>query len=184
MTDINTTAPRLLTFEEFERLPDEPGKCQLLDGELVQLPPAEFKHNQIRHWIYKILDAVIDAHGRGPAQELAEVYMEMGYKLARNAYVQPDVSITHARQAVEKYLGGAPAIAVEIVSPSNLARHLDTKTDLYFQYGAREVWRIYPDTRHAIIHTGSADQVRIEREAIATPLLRGFTLSLKEILPA
>ncbi|HTH49044.1 MAG TPA: Uma2 family endonuclease [Candidatus Limnocylindria bacterium] len=180
-----TTETPLLTFEEFERLPDQPGKCELLNGELVQLPPAELLHNRISHWIYKILDAAVtDAHGRGAASELGEVFHEMGYKLSRNAYLQPDVSITHARQAEGKYLGGAPAIAIEIVSPSNLARHLDRKTDLYFEFGAREVWRIYPDTRRAIIHTGCTDQIRTEREAIATPLLPGFTLSLKEILPA
>jgi Uma2 family endonuclease len=98
--------------------------------------------------------------------------------------VQPDVSITHTGQTEGKYLGGAPAIAIDIVSPSNLAKHLDKKSDLYFKYGAREVWRIYPDTRRAYIHTGSTDQVRTEREAITTSLLPGFTLRLHEILPA
>jgi Uma2 family endonuclease len=79
---------------------------------------------------------------------------------------------------------GAPAIAIEIVSPSNLAKHLDKKTGLYFEFGAREVWRIYPDTCRAIIYTGSAEQIRTELDAIATSLLPGFTLTLKEILPA
>ena len=31
----------LLTFEEFEQLPDDPGKLELLDGELIRLPPAK-----------------------------------------------------------------------------------------------------------------------------------------------
>jgi Uma2 family endonuclease len=29
----------LMTFDEFERLPDEPGKLELIDGELVRMPP-------------------------------------------------------------------------------------------------------------------------------------------------
>src|ERR1019366_2578743 len=45
----------LLSFEEFERLPDEPGKLELLDGELIQLPPAKRKHVDIAHRIYDLL---------------------------------------------------------------------------------------------------------------------------------
>ena len=42
------TTTSLLTFEEFERLPDQPGKRELLKGELIDGPPAEEKHNTIR----------------------------------------------------------------------------------------------------------------------------------------
>ena len=28
-----------MTFKEFERLPDKPGKCELLRGEPIELPP-------------------------------------------------------------------------------------------------------------------------------------------------
>jgi Uma2 family endonuclease len=186
MNDVGTIAETpLLTFEEFERLPDQPGKCELLKGELIELPPADFAHNDIAHLIYDLLKPALEnAHTHGAAQDLGRVYHQMGYQLSANAYVQPDVSITHAGQTVRKYLGGAPAIAIEVVSASNLAKDLDRKTDLYFEFGAREVWRIYPQTRRAIIHTGSADQIRTEREAITTPLLPGFSLNLRDILPA
>ena len=40
-----------MTFEEFERLPDQPGKRELLEGELSELPPAELEHNNIAHQI-------------------------------------------------------------------------------------------------------------------------------------
>ena len=42
-----TVGTSLMTFEEFERLPEpeQPGKCELLEGELIQLPPAKKKHN-------------------------------------------------------------------------------------------------------------------------------------------
>lgn len=42
----------------------------------------------------------------------------MGYRLA-DSWVQPDVSVTNEGQTVGKYLEGAPAIAIEVVSPSN-----------------------------------------------------------------
>jgi Uma2 family endonuclease len=36
----------LLTFEEFEQLPDRPGKDELLRGELIQMPPGKLRHNK------------------------------------------------------------------------------------------------------------------------------------------
>ena len=49
------TTTTLLTFEEFERLPDQPGKRELLEGELIELPPAELIHNRIAHRIWRLL---------------------------------------------------------------------------------------------------------------------------------
>lgn len=60
-------APRTsLSFEEFEQLPDQPGKRELLKGELIELPPAEFRRQQ-------------NLPSRLP------VYMETGYKLGAGA---------------------------------------------------------------------------------------------------
>src|SRR5262245_27584029 len=103
---MSSAATKLLTFEEFERLPDQPGKRELLERDLIELPPAELQHNRISHRIYKMLDAAVTAaHARCDAAELGEVYIEMGYKLSSNAYVQPDVSVTHRAQAEGKYFG-------------------------------------------------------------------------------
>jgi len=172
----------LLTFEEFERLPDQPGKRELLKGELIELPPAEFKHNNTSHEIYhRLYNALSGAHSRGEAADLGKVYIEMGYKLA-DGWVQPDVSVTYASQTAGKYLEGAPAIAIEVVSPNNTAQDLDIKTELYFEFGAREVWRVYPKTRHVVVHVAGSSRVVTEHEAVTTPLLPGLALSVAEIL--
>ena len=179
------TTTTLLTFEEFEQLPDQPGKRELLEGELIELPVAEFKHNEISHGIFlQLHPALVEAHARGEAPELGEVYIEMGYKLAGDAYVQPDVSVTHAGQTVEKYLHGAPAIAIEVVSPSNTAEALDTKTELYFQHGAHEVWRVYPKTRHIVVHIAGSSQAVTHRDSVTTTLLPGFELRVQDVLGA
>ena len=180
---MSSVATKLLTFDEFERLPDQPGKRELLEGELIELPPAELQHNRDAHRIYKILDAaVITAHARGEAKELGEVYHEMGYKLSSNAYVQPDVSVTHGAQAEGKYFGGAPAIAIEVVSPSNTAQEMEAKVALYFKNGAREVWRFYRKTRHVVIHLGSTSRALTEDESLTTPLLPGVAIPVRELL--
>jgi Uma2 family endonuclease len=175
------TTTTLLTFEEFERLPDQPGKRELLEGELIELPPAELKHNEIGEEIYlRLLSALTAAHVRGEAGELGKVHHEMGYQLSGHGWLQPDVSVTHAGQPTGKYLVNAPAIAVEVVSPSNTAEAMESKTELYFRYGAREVWRVYPKTRHIVVHAGTT--ARVECDAVTTPLLPGFALKIDEIL--
>lgn len=179
---MGATTTTLLTFEEFERMPDQPGKQELLKGDLIELPPANFKHNLSSHGIYDQMKvSLAQAHVRGQAVELGQVFIEMGYRLA-DSWVQPDVSVTHAGQTVGTYLEGAPAIAIEVVSPSNTAESLDTKTELYFEFGAREVWRIYPKTRHVVIHVAGSAHIVREGEAVTTLLLPGFAMSVSEIL--
>lgn len=175
------TTTTLLTFEEFERLPDQPGKRELLEGELIEFPPPELKHNEIGEEIYlRLHSALTAAHARGEAGELGKVHHEMGYKLSGHGWLQPDVSVTHAGQPAGKYLVKAPAIAVEVVSRSNTAEAMEAKVGIYFRYGAREVWRVYPKTRHVVVHVGAT--ARVERDAVTTPLLPGFALQIVEIL--
>jgi Uma2 family endonuclease len=173
----------LLTFEEFERLPDQPGKRELLKGELIELPPAEMKHDRIVRRVFLRLHAALaEAHERGTAQDVGEVCVESGYRLSANAWVIPDVSITHAGQAEDRYLQDSPAIAIEVVSPGNTAEDLDLKTTLYFQHGAREVWHVYQKTRHVEIHIpGSARKIGAD-QVVTTPLVPGFAMPVAEIL--
>lgn len=168
------------TFEDFERLPDQPGKRELVKGELIELPPAEFKHNTTAHRIFLLLHAALtEAHKGGEAQALGGVYHEMGYHLG-DGWLQPDVSVTHPGQTAGKYLEGAPAIAIEVVSPGNTAEQMELKAGLYFQYGAREVWRVYPKSRHVVVQIGARAEVITEN--VTTPLLPDFRLSVAGIL--
>jgi Uma2 family endonuclease len=171
---------KLLTFEEFERLPeqDDVGKCELLEGELIAMPPGDLEHSRFAKLIYHLLfNALEAAHARGEAADLGEVFLEAGYKLSARNYVVPDVSITHAAQAHAKYLMSAPAIAIEVVSESNTAREMEKKVMLYFRYGAREVWRVYSDPVHIVVHFADGSRT-IQEGSVTTPLLPGFELPL------
>jgi Uma2 family endonuclease len=118
----------MLTFEEFEQLPDQPGKQELIRGELIEMPPADYQHHVIAHRIYDLLQAALEqAHARGEAAELGRVFHEMGYLLSGVHWLQPDVSVTHAGQRVEKYLTGAPAIAIEVILPANTVKRIARK---------------------------------------------------------
>jgi Uma2 family endonuclease len=144
----------LLSFEEFERLPDEPGKDELLDGEWFHLPPAFISHMDIAHRVFALLSSMahmLDAR-------FGQVYLETGYKVGSRNWVVPDVSITRRDHPREKYLEGAPALAVEVISESNTARQIERKRRLYLDNGTVEVWVIYPETASVWIYGSGRSQ--------------------------
>jgi Uma2 family endonuclease len=136
-------APRLLSEEEFLDLPDSPGKQELLDGELVELPPAKYSHNELTKRIYALLLKVLDA---------SQVWSENGYRLSRGCWLQPGVSVTRPDQRIENdWYQGAPMIAIEVASRGYTPDQLEKKRLLYLEAGAAEVWLVYPKTRSMLV---------------------------------
>lgn len=79
--------------------------------------------------------------------------------------------------------GVVPDLAIEVISPSNLAEDVILKLGEYFRAGVRRVWVIYPVEEHFYIYD-SLTTVRIltradrlEDEAV----LPGFSLPLSEL---
>ena len=159
-----------LTAEEFLNLPDTPGKQELLDGELISLPPAMYEHAETGRALQKLLETALDE---------SRVRFFEGYQV-RRGWLIPDVSATWPDQPVSGWLQGAPMIAIEIVSRGNTAAEIDRKVSAYLQEGAAEVWVVYPATRSMTVFRKDAtlrvtDVYRCERI--------GVTVKLDELLP-
>jgi Uma2 family endonuclease len=168
---MGTTA--LLTFEEFEKLPGEPGKLELLDGELIHLPPAKLKHMRMIYRLADILKPGAAAAGMG------EVCIEMGYKIRERAWLQPDVSISRPNQMSNDYFEGAPALAIEVISESNKAEDMDLKVKTYLANGGVEVWVVYPKTQSvSVFRTGHIEEFR---GTLRSSLLAGLEIDLNQL---
>jgi Uma2 family endonuclease len=151
-------ASTLLSFEEFEQLPSEPGKMELLDGELIRLPPAKIKHAKIIHRLYERLKPLL---AENPGTALGQAYIEVGYKMGPRAWLQPDVSISHPNQPSNDYLEGAPLLAVEVISESNTAEQMNRKVKTYLANGSKEAWVVYPNTQSVwVFREGRAEEFR------------------------
>jgi Uma2 family endonuclease len=169
----------LLTFEEFEHLPDAPGKRELLDGELIELPPPRRRHTFIQHRIAEALRQYAIECG-------LLVFIEAGFRLGarKGEWLQPDVSVISQEQAnraavdPDDYLENAPLVAVEVISPAKTAETVERKLAKYFENGAGEVWVAYPRTRRIWRHQGLQAQAVIERDVFTSPLLPGFEMDL------
>ena len=164
-----------MSFAEFEQLPDAPGKRELIDGELIELPPARLSHNTLAHNFHRLLLQALN---------VPSIWIEMGYRI-RGGWFQPDVSISYPEQQIANdYYIGAPLLAIEILSPSNTAGQLDRKLALYFEEGAGEVWVINPQHRTMTVYqrTETAVSMITVHDRYTSQLL-GITVELSNLLP-
>jgi Uma2 family endonuclease len=174
----------LMSFADFERLEQGADKIELLKGELIRVPPAQNDHMDVCESLFELLKAAVE-HLRNttPELRLGKVHMERGYLLGgeRRSWLQPDVSLTHPDQPVDRYYIGAPLIAFEVVSEFDRAPELDAKVAEYLANGSAEVWLIYPQHRHAWVYDGTGT-ARRETRAVHSALLPGIDIPLDQIL--
>src|SRR6266567_6422608 len=112
IAEVYMSTTSLMTFAEFEQLPDAPCKRELIDGELIELPPPEFVHSKIAKRFYDLLAST---------PHKPNVFQETGYRIG-GGWLQPDLSIRWPDQIMrDRYLSGGPMLAVEVLSPSNTA---------------------------------------------------------------
>ncbi|PWU04708.1 MAG: hypothetical protein C5B51_16265 [Terriglobia bacterium] len=160
-----------VTWEQFLEMEECEQKQELLDGELITLPPARLNHADIALKIFRLLESV--PHGK-------RVWHEVGYRL-RRGWLIPDVSVSWPDQpVVDGYIQRAPMIAVEVVSPTNRPSYIDKKTAVYLEEGAAEVWVVYPENSSmTVLRKGNWERVT---ETYTCSLLN-LSLDLRTIIP-
>jgi len=143
---MGTTA--LTTFAELEALPEIEGKRELIDGELIEMPPPENNHSRVAKRILILLLARLGE---------SRVWQDhTGYRIG-SGWIEPDVSVSWPDQRFDgKYFVGSPLIAVEILSPGE---EIDRKLTLYFADGAQEVWVIDTKRQAVTIYSRLDDKV-------------------------
>jgi Uma2 family endonuclease len=171
-----------LTFEEFAKLPEQGGTIYELDeGELLMEPSPALRHNLIRQRITMELMQFVESRGLGVVVE------EIDFRLDRDTVRNPDVAFITAdhlahvdfdRSPVE----GAPALAIEVVSPSNRAEDMARKTQQYLVAGSQSVWVFYSTLRLVEIHSTTGIRSVREPEVLQDEtLLPGCSLSLSYV---
>jgi len=138
----------LITFAEFEALPDIEGKRELVDGEVIEMPPPENAHSRIAKRILFLLAARLGE---------SRVWQDhTGYRIGKG-WIEPDVSVSWPEQRFDgRYFVGSPMIAVEILSPGE---EIDRKLTLYFADGAQEVWVVDRKRGAVTVYSRKDDQV-------------------------
>ena len=172
----------LLTIQQFDELPIQEGVLyEMNQGELVTMTEPMPRHNRVRDRIARLLGNFVEE------AKLGEVFLETGYQLTAETVRIPDVSFVPADRAREidpdRRIQGAPALAIEVVSPTDLAEDLTQKVKQYLAAGAKAVWVFYPKPREVqVFRDDGAIFVPRESETLEQPeVLPGFALDLKSV---
>ena len=171
----------LLSIEDLEKMPDDCLHRELIEGELIELPPPKSGHALVSRRIFLILNAFVSSHALGI------VLFESGHLVRddRRTWIQPDVSFLRAGSYESldpnSYATGAPDLAVEVISPSETARSIHLKTGILLSSGTQEVWNFYSDTRTVEVHS-AINGIRELHAAdeITSPLFPGWSARVIE----
>jgi Uma2 family endonuclease len=182
---------RSYTVEEFLAIAKseeyESSRLELLDGELLVMPPSSPLNSQIAILIAYFLTAYVLANKLGRVTGA-----DGGYRLAPKTTLVPDVAYTSYKRQLDfsgSVVNGAPDLAVEVISPSESAQDVQDKVWAFLQAGTRLVWVVYPKTKLVdVCHLASDNQLVASRLGIdgvleGTDILPGFTLPVKDIFP-
>ena len=176
---------RAITAEELFRMPDDGYKYELVAGRLRKMTPAGSLHGLVGMRLAVAISAHVDTHGLGVV-----FAADTGFKLASNPDTvrAPDVAfVTRAKIPASgipiTYWRGAPDLAVEVMSPTDVRSEIDEKIEQYLRTGVRQVWFVEPLARRVtILRPGTPPQVLSDTD---TPdggdLLPGFSYPLARL---
>ena len=168
-----------LTFAEYEKLPQKEGtRYELDEGTLLMETLPALRHNLIRQRIAEQLTQFVRSHHLGVVVE------EMDFRLGTDTVRNPDVAFItadHLRNIDPDHspVEGAPALAIEVISPTNLAQDTAKKVRQYLEAGSLAVWLVYPALRLIEVHDHDGARRITEPESLQeSKLFSGFKFSL------
>jgi Uma2 family endonuclease len=152
-----STTTRLISFEEFEQLPESDWMRQELHhGELVEVPPPIQRHKIIE---MRLQDLLKEAGGR-----VGVATTETGFRpVIRNEYLIADVPFISREiwDAIPRdgYMVGAPELIIEVLSPSNKTKRMSYRRKICLENGCREFWVVDPKKREVEVSTPDGQSV-------------------------
>lgn len=135
-----TTVPRgrALTREDFDALPDDGWRHELIDGSLLMTPAPSRRHQAVLARLHLLLEA------HRPA-DLLILFAPFDVVLAEDTIVEPDLLVARKDAFTDRDLPGAPLLAVEVLSPSTRHVDLHLKRGRYESAACDSYWVVDPD---------------------------------------
>jgi Uma2 family endonuclease len=182
---------RKITFEEYLNYDDGTNKrYELVDGKLVQMPPASFLHSDIVDFIADCFKAIATQYKLDIKVKTGDV----GVRTGMNSSRIPDISVIDG-QVWKSYRRDKSAViedivmlAVEVVSPGSeqIERDYAEKAIEYQNTGIPEYWIVDPIEQKITIgvlkNNSYIKTVYTGNSAIDSPTFPGLKLTAEEII--
>ncbi|MFI5457919.1 MAG: Uma2 family endonuclease [Isosphaerales bacterium] len=183
---MSTVVEKTYTPEDLLAMPD--GKSyELVDGHLV-----ERNMSVLSSWVgsrlHRFIDTFVDENHLGWSW-----HADLGFVCFPDApgkVRRPDVAFVRKERlpegpTSERYLYIHPDLAVEVISPNDLAYHVDNKVVEYLDAGVPLIWVINPEARTVRIHRDdrSVGWLREKDELSGEDVLPGFHCRVSALFP-
>jgi Uma2 family endonuclease len=132
-----------LTYDDYQVLPDDGNRYEILTGDLFVTPAPTPRHQSISKEIEFYLITCLEKYGMGRV-----FHAPIDVVFADNTIAQPDILfIAQERFSIigECFIQGAPDLIIEILSPSTRRRDIRIKSALYAQFNVPHYWIVDPD---------------------------------------
>jgi Uma2 family endonuclease len=180
-----TTTIQLLTADDLLRMPDDGFRYELLRGELKKMAPASHQHGRVIVNITTPLDQYVRDNNLGTVYAA-----ETGFKITSNPDTvrAPDVAFVN-RERVEQvsdkesYWPGAPDLAIEVISPSDIYTEVEEKVFDWLEAGTRMVVVVNPRKQAVTVYRSLTDIVVLTENEILDggDVVAGWTIPIRSI---
>lgn len=185
----STAAPAdtRLTYDDFLLFPDDGKRHEIIDGVHYVTPSPNRRHQQLVGRLYARIAWFLEAN-----PHVGEIYLApFDVVLSHFDVVEPDLLFVAGAQKdilTDKNVQGPPALVVEVLSKSTRKRDAQTKRRLFERTGVQEYWLVDPELDSVQVFRPADGRLRRVAEftseddhTLATPLLPGWTLALREL---
>ena len=169
----------LLRAEEFARVAEVLGPCELVNGEIIPMPPGGFRHSKVTGRAFFLIEAYNQAHRLGHVLTgEAGIIVRRGPDTVRGADV---AFISYQRLPKDTRISGfleqAPELIIEGLGDDRSWSEMEEKIGEYHAAGVELVWVLDARTLSLRAYARGASPVLLREPdtASADPHMPGFS---------
>jgi Uma2 family endonuclease len=140
-----STTSKIVTYEEWLEMPESEGKEEVVDGEIIRIPPHKWDHAETVDELQTILKFQLDLKLYRVFTTIFDLVIRKDPLTCR----QPDLAVFNRKNMVklDGHIQSTPELVVEMLSPSNTRKDMVRKTEDYESIGVPELWILSPEAR-------------------------------------
>jgi Uma2 family endonuclease len=174
-----STISRFMTEDELLRMPDDGNRYELIEGELRQMAPTGYEHGRSTGNLHVLIANHVRLNKLGDVLAAETGFIVARTNDGRPTVIAPDIAFVASGRIPPgtntfKFLGLAPDLVVETLSPSDRPVEVEEKIALWLKAGVRLAAVLDPASRSVTLHYANNE---------TTALSHGDLLDLEDVIP-